>query len=275
MSIAEPAKPVSQLVRALLERHAVPRRRHVSFVGEFLQLSRAAAHQRVTGSNAWTLEELRALAQHFGEELADVVSGVNDSRQRGATLRVGALRLPCQVWLADVVEGMPTDALVAVRQGEGYAVVPSTAALGRQCWNIEKLEVGRSPAAAQSVAVYGTEPEVCQQMCAQLRSEGFEANAYADPDDLLADAERGLYEGYVVDWSTTGGPMIIPVLAAIRGQERRAALVLLSGGTRTGLTDASEVAAAAARFAAPIVEKPVQTAFLMAALIAQGLAPVP
>jgi len=270
---AAAAKPVSQLVRSLLERHAIPRRRHVSFVGEFLQLSRAAAHQRVTRSNAWTLDEIRALAEHFGEGLADVVNDTADSTGTAATLSVGLLRMPCTVWISDEVDGVPTDALVAIRQGEGYVVVPSTAALGQRCWNISKLETGRAIASAPRVAVYDSQPEASHRMCAQLRGAGVEANAYAVLEDLLADAERDVYEGYVIDWPNAGQPTVVPLLAAVRSHARRAALVLLTGGTRAGLADAGEVGTAAARFAAQIVEKPVQPAFLVAALMAQGLAP--
>lgn len=266
-------QPVSQLVRSLLERHAIPRRRHVSFVGDFLQLSRAAAHQRVTRSNAWTLDEIRALAEHFGEGLADVVNGTADRTGTAALLSVGVLQLPCTVWISDEVDGVPTDALVALRQGEGYVVVPSTAALGERCWSITKLEIGHAIASVPGVAVYDTHPEVCHQMCGHLRGAGVGANAYAVLKDLIADAERDVYEGYVIDWPALGHPSVIPLLAAIRGHTRRAALVLLTGGTRAGLADAGEVGAAAARFAAQIVEKPVQPAFLMAALVSQGLAP--
>src|SRR5690554_5214867 len=63
----------AQLVRALLERHGIPRHRHSSFVGEFFGLSRAASYLRVNKSSAWTLDEFQALADRFGEPLAQVL----------------------------------------------------------------------------------------------------------------------------------------------------------------------------------------------------------
>ena len=270
------AVPVAQLVRALLERHAIPRHRHVSFVGEFFQLSRAAAHQRVTRSNAWTLEELRALALRFGESVSDVVDDPTDTAKAAGvagTLKVGAMTLPCRVWLSEEAVGQPDDQLVAIQERKGYAVIPSTASLGQRCWRIAKLELLPSTAKAPRVAVHDVEREVSHRVCEQLRASGVEANAYPDLNVLLDDAAQGLHDGYVISWPGVGQPTVIALLKAVRRQSRRPALVLLTGGRGYDAKNVEMAAAAAVRFGAQLVEKPVQPALLMAALSTLGLKP--
>ena len=61
------APSAAEIVRALLARHKVDRRHYVTAVIEVLGLSRAAAHHRVTGTSAWTWDDLARMGEHYGD----------------------------------------------------------------------------------------------------------------------------------------------------------------------------------------------------------------
>jgi ActR/RegA family two-component response regulator len=263
------AAPVAQLVRSLLERHAIPRHRHASYVGEFFRLSRAAAHQRVTRSNAWTLEEVQALAQHFGESLSEVVRSPSASPDsHAARMHVGALRLDCEVWLGGDAGAGCTDALVAVREGEGpWTVVPSTtAALWQIVRRIDRLEIRPTTTRFLRVAVVDADHAAAATVCTQLAASGLEPLAYPSVEDLLNSAGQQDVDAWVVDWHTAAQAGGLAFLRSLRSGHEKIAMILLSGGTRTGRCDALAVAEAAVILHAQVLEKPVQVPFLVAAL---------
>jgi hypothetical protein len=206
------AAPAVRLVRSLLERHAVPRHRHASYVGEFFRLSRAAAHQRVTRSSAWTLEEVQALAQHFGESLSDVVRSPSASPDsHAARMRVGALQLDCEVWLGADAAADCTDALVAGREVDGpWTVVPSTtAALWQIVRRITRLEIRPATTGLLRVAVVDADHAAAATVCAQLAASGVKSLAYPSVKDLLKSGRAGRHRrlgGRLANRSAGGWP---------------------------------------------------------------------
>jgi hypothetical protein len=64
-------------VRALLERHGLPKYRQSAWLADAIGLSYAQAHRKMNGAAAWTLEELERVGALLGESLADVVAPGN------------------------------------------------------------------------------------------------------------------------------------------------------------------------------------------------------
>ena len=269
----EPApSPAAQLVRALLERHGLPKHRHASFVGEFFHLSRAAAHQRVTKSSAWTLDDFQALANRFGETLAQVLGAHPPTTPaRAAKLRIGGMEIGCRIWLAEDVDSTPAGPLVAMEKAGVYVVVPAVGAAGQDLLRVKRLEIDDEALPAPRVAVFDDERDVANSVCAMLRASGIDAVPYYAADALLADIPKGLFEGYVVDWMLPGDKTAVALLAAVRGLPEHRAAVLLSGKTRNGTADPHEVGTATIRFKVQMVEKPVQPPTLVSALVNDGL----
>lgn len=267
----ESPSQAAQLVRALLERNGIPKHRHASFVGEFFNLSRAAAHQRVTKSSAWTVDELQALANRFGEPLAQVLGAISpaDSGAK-AVFRVGALEIGCRIWFARDDEPC-AGSLVAMESAGSYVVVPTAAAAGHESLRIARLEIGEGTATVPRVAVFDDERDVANAVCAMLRAAGVDAVAYYAAEDLLADIPQEMFDGYVIDWLLPNNATAVPLLAAVRSLPRHSALVLLSGKTRSGSADPVEVGAAVGNFKVQLVEKPVQPPVLLSALANDGL----
>ena len=57
-------------VRALMERHGLPKYRQSPWLADALGLSYSQAHRRMTGASAWSLEDLERVGSLFGESLA-------------------------------------------------------------------------------------------------------------------------------------------------------------------------------------------------------------
>jgi hypothetical protein len=268
----ESTSQAAQLVRALLERHGLPRHRHASFVGEFFGLSRAASHQRVTKSSAWTLDDFQALAHRFGETLAQVLGAATPAEcGLPAMLKVGGMEIGCRIWLAEDEASSQATTLVASERDGAYLVVPATAAADASAKPVKRLQIGQETTPAPRVAVFDDERGVANSVCDALREAGIDAVAYYVAERLLADIPRGLFDGYVVDWLLPGNKTAVPLLAAVRNLPEHRAAVLLSGKTRDGTANPDEVGAAAIRFKVQMVEKPVLTPMLVSALVTDGL----
>ncbi|MDM0116775.1 helix-turn-helix domain-containing protein [Variovorax sp. J22R133] len=271
----EPLSLAAHMVRALLERHGIAKNRQAAFVGDFFKLSRAAAHQRVNRSAAWTLEELSSLAQHFEETLSDVVAAHATALAKPATLRMGGASIACRIWLA---EGSTDDAkraadsYVALEKDGAYVVMPTTAIPTQAGRHIARLELVLEHSAGETmrIAVLDDEDDVAQALCDQLRTAGLEAVPYSTSQDLQEAISIKPYDGYVVDWLLAEGNAA-PLLAALRAQSRPAAVVLLSGKMRNGSADPLDVASAATTYRVQVIEKPTHLPLLLSALENDGL----
>ena len=109
-------------VRALMDRHGLPKYRQSAWLADAIGLSYAQAHRKMNGAAAWSLEELERVGSLFGESLAEVVAPGPAEGSVAATLRVGAARVPCELWLGAELERPRSDALVAVKSATGWVV---------------------------------------------------------------------------------------------------------------------------------------------------------
>ena len=257
-------------VRALLERHGLPKHRHAAFVGDFFSLSRAAAHQRVNRSAAWTLEELKQLGENFGESLAGMVSAHGADDARPAIVRIGGLQSKCKVWLDRSKAPAATDGLVALEDEAGLMVVAATAVTVQGGVRVARLEIEQSIMKPARVAVIDDERDVASALCDQLRSFGIAADSFDDVDALASEMAKSPFDGYVVDWLLRKGDAS-QLLATIRALEHPSAVVLLSGKLRSGSADPADVASACTVFRVQLIEKPAQVPLVVSALELAGL----
>jgi hypothetical protein len=261
----------AQAVRALLERHGIPKHRHSAFVGEFFELSRAAAHQRVSKSTAWTLEELSALAEHFGETLAGVVAthpadGRAESRTGiAATLCVGDAKVACRIWLRPGNLPSPHDAFVALRTGDDHVVMPVAAVPPAHALRVARLELDQSVPSAPRVAVLDATEKATAALRDYLRGAGMDAHSLGTLADLAQAAVDGGFAAYVIDWSVARSKTD-DLLSAIRAREMPPTVILLCDRRRTTAADIAELAQTMAQYKAQILEKPVQLPLLASVL---------
>src|SRR3982750_1606434 len=111
--MAEPVRPSSshddpttlavRCVRALMERHGLPKYRQSAWLAGATRVSYAPGHRGMTGGAAWALEDIEQGASLFGESLADVVTMGRAHGAVPAVMRLGAATLPCELWIGDPV----------------------------------------------------------------------------------------------------------------------------------------------------------------------------
>src|SRR5688500_10230473 len=122
-----PAEPAGLLavrcVRALLERHGLPKYRQSAWLADAIGLSYAQAHRKMNGAAAWSLEELERVGALLGESLAEVVAPGSNQGSVPAVLSVGQLRLPCELWVGGPADQPRADTLVAVQIGSDWTAV--------------------------------------------------------------------------------------------------------------------------------------------------------
>lgn len=269
----EPPSQAAHAVRALLARHGVPKHRQAALVGEFFGLSRAASHRRTHGTAAWTLEELHAIADKFGETLPEILGG---GRQKGgtrATLQLGDVQTACRIWLQPEDEEFGVGAFVAIENAGVYTVVPAAAASGMATLRVQRIEIDQSVDRPPRIAVLDDDRDVTKSICAGLRQRGYEATPYNTIDALMTEIKREPFDGYVLDWKLRGGVTVLPLIALIREETKHGAIVLVSGKFRDSAINTHEVAAASIDYNFQTFEKPVQLEFIVAALSRDGLAP--
>lgn len=258
-------------VRALLERHGIAKHRHSAFIGEFFALSRAAAHQRISRSTAWTLEELSALGAHFGETLGHVVAPLEDSSPESslqsfrATLCLGASTIPCRIWLRPDNAAAPGDAFVALRTGNEHLVMPAGSTPDAHALRIARLEVDQKLSPHHRIALWNKNSRAGRKLCAQLENAGLEPYQFSVGSAFLDAARREPFDGYVIDWPIPESD-IASVHAALSERRSPSAVVLICPPLRDDPRAVAELAETITSFKAQFLEKPVQAALLVSAL---------
>jgi len=264
----------AQAVRALLDRHGIAKHRQSAFVGEFFNLSRAAAHRRVHSTAAWTLEELQAIAEKFGESLPEMLGGGRSQGGTRATLHVGDVQSPCRVWLQPEGGEPGSGTFVAMESGGTYTVVPAGSVAGSSPMRrVLRIEIDQGADETPRIAVLDDDREVTKAICAALREKGYQAIPYNGIDALMAEIKRSPFDAYILDWKLRGGT-VMPLVAMIREETQHGAIALLSGRMRDSTVNTQEIAAASADYNFRVFEKPAQIDFIVAALERDGLAPV-
>ena len=246
----------AKLIKRLFDRFDVADRARSRKVEAVLGISYAAAHRRVSGDLAWTLDEVERMAAHYGLSLADLVlQEVIDEAAR-ATLALAGLTLPCRVWLGEATDPDKPTPLVAVKKGTEWLIVPAIDAGEEPSFAVKTLLC--SPKASQNrprVAVLDDSADTTEPACGFLRAAGFEAEPFATVQALRAALKTKKFDAYLIDWlidQTTAAELLLEIRAA----DAVCPIAVLTGKVREGRANVTEVAAVVARIDADYYEKP-------------------
>ena len=248
-----------------MERHGLPKYRHSAWLADATGLSYSQAHRRMTGASPWSLEDLAKVAALFGETLADVVSGGQPQASVTGVMSVGAVRLPCQLWLGEPIEQPRPDSLVAVKTSSGWSAVVAGEASDGAAYRIERLEARPVAAARKVIAVLDDDQDLTNSIVAHFEAGGYDARPFYKTADLLASAAAQRYDGYVVDW-IVGETSVLKLIAALREQDSKCPIVVLTAQVLSGVVDEADIADAVKRYDLVFSEKPVRTSILTATL---------
>jgi len=259
-----PSLAVSFL-RALMDRHGLPRYRQSAWLADAMGLSYSQAHRRMTGASPWSLEDLAKVAALFGENLSDLVSAGQPQTAVPGVMDVGGARLSCQLWLGDAVDQPRPDSLVAVKTSSGWAAVVAREASEGTTYRIERLEARPLATARKVVAVLDDDEDLTNSIVAHLEASGYDARPFYKTADLLAAAAAQRYDGYVVDW-IVGEKSVLKLIASLRAQDAECPIVVLTAQVLSGVVDEQDIADAVKRYDLVFSEKPVRTSILSATL---------
>lgn len=252
-------------VRALLERHGLPKYRQSPWLADALGLSYSQAHRRMTGASTWTLEDLERVGAVFGETLVQVVTLDPIQGSVPGSMKVGSATLDCQLWLGEVVANPRPDSLVAISTAAGWTAVLAGESTEGVAYKIERLEARPSTTVRKVVAVLDDDQDLTNSICAHFESSGYDARPFYKTADLAASARVQRFDGFVIDW-IVGESSTLKLIASLREVDATAPIVVLTAQVLMGMVDETDIAEAVKTFGLVFSEKPVRMSILSATL---------
>lgn len=263
---AEGVPPLAvRCVRALMERHGLPKYRQSPWLADAFGLSYSQAHRRMTGASTWTLEDLERVGALFGESLVQVVTLDPVQGSVPGAMKLGPITLDCQLWLGEAVTHPKPDSLVAIKTSTGWAAVLASEATEGVTYKIERLEAKPGVGARKVIAVLDDDQDLTNSICAHFESSGYEARPFYKTADLASSAKVQHYDGFVIDW-IVGETSAIKLIASLREEDASAPIVVLTGQVLMGMVDEADIAEAVKTYGLVFSEKPVRMSILSATL---------
>lgn len=262
--VAAPSSGGAFYARTVFDRHGVPHSERSRLVERILALAYSAAHRRVRGKASWTIEELEALAAHFGETLDEVFIAAAKSRADAATLVAGDLRLKCQLWVGAETKQPAQGELVATREGPRWTVVAASENLPGPMYEIRHLLMEPDTAYGSRIAVLDEDAAVTASLCGFLRQAGFRADAFQSVAALGQALAAQPYDGYVLDW-VVGDQTVGALVEQVRATDPRCPIAIFTGRNERGDVVA-EVADMMARHDVRYFSKPLDPQMITAVL---------
>jgi ActR/RegA family two-component response regulator len=262
-------------VRALMERHGLPKYRQSAWLADATGLSYSQAHRRLSGAAPWTLEELERVGALFGERIEQVVA-LGQSRSADevpAVMTLGSTTLQCRLWIGEVLEAPAQESVVAVRTSTGWAAVSAAEATSGPAYRIERIEPRSGAGTKKVVAVLDDDKDLTDTICEHLLASGHDARPFYDSAALLKSSTLVRYDGYVVDW-IVGETSALELIAALRSVDAVCPIIVLTAQVLSGLVDEADIADAVRTYNLGFSEKPVRMSIL-SAMLARAFAPAP
>jgi ActR/RegA family two-component response regulator len=253
-------------VRALMERHGLPKYRQSAWLADAMGLSYSQAHRRMSGTSPWSLEDLAKVAALFGESLGDVVSAIDKPGVAVAgVIHVGATAFPCRLWLGEPVDRQSPGSLVAVKTSAGWSAVLASEAAEGAAYRIERLEARPDAASRKVIAVLDDDQDLTNSICAHLEASGYDTRPFYKIADLFASAAAQNFDGYIVDW-IVGETSVSKLVGSLREKDPKSPIVVLTAQVMAGIVEEADIAEAVKRYDLTFHEKPVRTSILEATL---------
>lgn len=252
-------------VRALMDRHGLPKYRQSPWLADALGLSYSQAHRKMSGASAWTLEDLERVGTLFGESLAQVVSLDTAPGSVPASLRVGATSLGCRVWLGEIVKNPRPDLLVAISTASGWTALLAAEANDAPAYRIERLEAEPGQGVRKVIAVLDDDQDLTKSICAHLDSSGYEARPFFRTADLVSSSKVQHYDAFVIDW-IVGETSTLKLIAALRAEDTACPIIVLTAQVTSGVVDEADIAEAVRMHHIEFSEKPLRMSILSATL---------
>src|SRR5262249_12954164 len=95
------APAVSLAIQALLDRRGVPKSKRLIVLESALGIAYQQVRRRMMGETAWSVDDIKRIAAHFGEPVFRLLGAMVDGEAgQPAVLQVGGTKLACSIWPA-------------------------------------------------------------------------------------------------------------------------------------------------------------------------------
>ncbi|WP_169055414.1 helix-turn-helix domain-containing protein [Rhizobium sp. P44RR-XXIV] len=255
----------AQCIAALLTRHGIPKYRFAVTVSEILGLSYSAGNRRLTTNASWSLEELRRIAEHFGETLQELVTLNNADALLDASIVINNHIVPCRIRLGNVVGQVPPGTLIAAEIDGSWRVMPAEARSAIPAHAVARLLI-EPTASRRRVAILDDHADTAQTIVHYMEASGLDAAAFNDPHALFDQTD---FDAYVLDWiieRDARRQTALELVENIRARNALCPIIILTGQIRTGNADEENIAAALAQHNLKFFTKPASMPILLAAL---------
>jgi CheY-like chemotaxis protein len=258
------APAMSQAIQALLDRRGVPKSKRLVVLEAALGIAYQQVRRRMMGETAWTVEDIKRIAAHFGEPVFRLLGAlVDDEAGQPAVLQVAGAKLACSIWPAPQ-SGPGIGPYVAVPGDEAqpWSVVLAAEAAGREAFGIRRLVLEPEP--PRRVAVVDDDAPLVQAIVEFLRLKGLDAIGYTNAEQLRTALETTHFDGCILDWlvGTVSADELLPLL---RARNPTGPIIILTGQLGAAVQE-SELASAMAVHRLQLYEKPSRTLSLFNAL---------
>ncbi len=256
----------ASLVRAAMERHGLPKYRHSAWLAERAGLSYSQAHRRMSGTAAWTVEEMAQVAALLGESLAELISGGHATGGVKGRLSVQSpVNLECEIWLGERLKQPAPSSLVAIQSPTGWLVTAARDVKEGVAYAVNRIEAHPSSTSRHRIAVLDDDRHLADSISEGLTLIGFEAEAFHDARSLLESAQASGFAAYVIDW-VLGDTSAASLVESLRGLGAVGPILVLTGQVSSGTASEDDIAEAIKRHGLLFSEKPLRISILAAAL---------
>ncbi|WP_153102106.1 helix-turn-helix domain-containing protein [Paraburkholderia hayleyella] len=268
------ALAIAERVRELMSRHGIGKRRQTTELCRILELSFSQGHRKLRGNSPWTLAQIKKVAEVFDEPAAQLFGtptldpGIVSATAQEAVFAIGAIELPCTVWIGVALEPGSRPEFVAYTQLEQWRVVRHDGALYQNAHEVHKIEI--YPRRAENdqplVAVVDDDHASADNLRDYLEHHGFAATAFYSLSAFTEALHTQAFDGVVIDW-LFGAQTAAGAIRLVRHSENPdAPIFVLTGELLTGKASESEISEVIRRYDVACYEKPARMAILVADL---------
>jgi CheY-like chemotaxis protein len=231
--------------------------RHVAVVAELLGFGYTLVYRRMKGEVAWELEEIEAVAAHFGESLASLFGAARPGERdhEPAILVVEGLRLQCKVLIGSRITEPDRNSLVAIRVGTQWMVVAAAQAGQGAAFAVRQLLVDGTADRARRIAILDDDADEASSISDYLATQGCEPHAFTRVEALLAHMKLRPFDAYVIDWVLAEGDAA-ELVAMIRADDPQCPIAILTGKMESDIRIENAVAEALSAHRLMFFQKP-------------------
>ncbi|MDL2405191.1 helix-turn-helix domain-containing protein [Rhizobium calliandrae] len=255
----------AQCITALLTRHGIAKYRFAVTVSEILGLSYSAANRRLTANTSSSLEELKLLAEHFGETLEELVTLDKTDPLLDASVVINNHIVPCRIRLGNVIGQVSPGTLIAAEIDGAWRVMAADARSIIPAHAVTRLVI-EPTVSRRRVAILDDHADTAQTIVHYMEMAGFDAVSFNDPQALNEQAD---FDAYVLDWiieRDARRQTALELVENIRARNALCPIIILTGQIRTGNADEENIATALAQHNLKFFTKPASMPILIAAL---------